>query len=298
MTTFAVSGYASLDHAVAIDRAPRPDRTSVVRDRLSPTWPDQGGCAPRIARVLAASGVGTELISWFGDDADGVAYLADLRAEGVGLKGVTVGRGARTACSWLMYDPDGGTTCVYDPGDVVPHGLDTVQSDIVAAARWAVLTVGPQSANRDLIAAARERTRLVFAVKADADAFPADLVEACVEQAALISFSRGERAFLEDAVGTDGLLEAGRRSVLVETHGTDGVVLTVGGEHHRLPVHPVQVRDTTGAGDRLLATALAELAGARAWPPPPRHAVSAVTSGIEAAERFLQLHARGMRTEP
>lgn len=294
MTSIVVSGYASLDHAMAVDRAPLPDRTAVVRQRLSRPWPGQGGCGPTVARGVAAAGCAAELVSWFGDDALGVAYVDDLRAAGVGVTGVDVRAGGRTACSWLLYDPDGGTTCIYDPGDHRPDALTSSQRRLVGAADWVVLTVGPRDVNRQIVDLAGH-ARLVLAVKADPDAFPADLVRTCLGRAAVVAFSRGERAFLEEAAGQRGLAAYAPGRLLIETLGVDGVRVVTDGHERMLRVDPVATTDTTGAGDTLLANALAALTDHADWPPDPGAASAAVANGIDAARAFLLQRVRQQR---
>lgn len=275
MTRLAVSGYASLDHAMAVDRPPTPDRTSVVTARLSDPWPAFGGCAPHVARALARKGCAVDLLTWLGDDQAAHDFLEEMAGVGVGTETVTMTSG-RSPHSYLLYDPTGGTTCIYDPGVGAPTALDETQAKAAGRADWLILTVGPPHANDEVLASASDAARFVFAVKADADAFGADFVRRCVARAALVSYSRGEREFLEAALGTTPE-EAVPDAVLVETHGARGVVVTVAGESARVPVEPVAVVDTTGAGDTLLAGLVAELVAESAWPP--------AASTVEAAVR-------------
>ena len=51
-----VTGYASLDYAVRLDRAPRADRTATILSRPR-EWPRLGGSPAYVAGALVAAGV-------------------------------------------------------------------------------------------------------------------------------------------------------------------------------------------------------------------------------------------------
>ncbi len=55
-------------------------------------------------------------MSWVGSDAAGERYLEQLATSGIPVRGVAVVPGARTPIAILAYDPDGGCSCLYDPG--------------------------------------------------------------------------------------------------------------------------------------------------------------------------------------
>jgi hypothetical protein len=69
-------------------------------------------------------------------------------------------------------------------------------------------------------------------------------------------------------------------AVLVETRGSDRVVVTAGGKAQELPVLPIDIADTTGAGDSFAGGYIAgEMTGA--------HPVEAAGAGIKAAAALL-----------
>jgi len=263
-----ISGYASLDHAVAVDAPPAPDATVLVRERLSARWPDFGGCGPRVAMELARLGVQTALVTWLGGDEDGRRYAAHLSDLGVGTDGVTVATDARTASTWLCYATDGSASCIYDPG--------TAAVDVSALPATIdgplVLTVGPAAVTEALLDAAEGP--VVWSVKADADAFPPWLAERLSREAALIICSSAEEAFLDASAP-----RWRTRTSTVVTHGREGIEIS--SEQAPVPVEPVTATDTTGAGDALVAGLVASMkAGATSL----REAVS---SGARTAAAFL-----------
>ena len=142
-----VTGYASLDYAVRLDRPPRPDATATILSRPA-EWPRLGGSPAYIAAALVGGGVHDAIpISWVADDADGACYRAGLARVGVRTDGIASGSG-RTPICILAYQPDGGCHCLYDPGLAEPIELDRAQRDLVADADWVCLTVGPAEATR------------------------------------------------------------------------------------------------------------------------------------------------------
>ena len=142
-----VTGYASLDYAVRLDRPPRPDTTATILSRPD-EWPRLGGSPAYVAAALVEGGVRDAIpISWVADDADGARYRTGLARCGVRTDGVAL-RSGRTPVCILAYQPDGACHCLYDPGLAEPIELDTAQRDLVAAADWVCLTIGPAEATR------------------------------------------------------------------------------------------------------------------------------------------------------
>jgi sugar/nucleoside kinase (ribokinase family) len=166
-----VVGYASADRAVRVDALPAPDTTAVVRRRLSRPWPRLGGCAPLIAVHLARAGVPAACATWVAADAPGRGLLEALRAAGVDVAPVAVG-GTRTAESFLVYDAPGRAACFYDPGDAVAGELAPPQRAAVAGAAVVCLAVGPAPVTAATLDAAAADALVVWAVKADPDAYP------------------------------------------------------------------------------------------------------------------------------
>lgn len=273
----AVLGYASADRAVAVPALPASESTAIVRRRLSRPWPRLGGCGPQIARRLALEGVAAACVSWVAADEPGGRLRADLREAGVDIGGVALA-GTRTAESFIAYADDGGSVCFFDPGDGRPTGLDAAQRDAVAAAATVCLTVAPREATRDALACVAPGARVVWSVKADADAYPPELVAALLARADVVALSRGEVAFLErQAPG----LQPAPHTLVIETRGTAGVRFTHRGEDAVAPVDAVPAADTTGAGDALVAGVVAHLIRR------PEDTAGAVRAGVRSSRALL-----------
>jgi len=277
MTPVAITGYASLDYIVRLDRTPVADTTATIHSRPL-DWPRLGGSPAYVASAMVAAGVDATPISWVADDADGGLYCDALASRRVSDEGIAVWPG-RTPICVLAYQPDGGCHCFYHPALVEPLALDAHQLELVAEARWVCLTVGPAGATRQALAAIRPGARLVWAVKADPRAVPADLAAAICSRADIVAASRGEAGFLAAALAAAG--PSRRPRLIVETRGAESVAVICDGGVDVFPVDPVEAEDTTGAGDTFLGGFLASLiAGNEALD-------EAVAAGIRAAREML-----------
>ena len=274
----AVLGYASADHCVRVEELPAPDATSIVRWRLSRPWPRLGGCGPEIATHLARAGEDAACLTWVADDRTGQALLAQLRESGADTTGVVIA-GTRSPESFIAYDAQGRTACFYDPGDAAADTLSATQRELIAAAATVCLTVAPAGATAAALDAVATETRVVWSVKADADAYPTGLVDRLLARADVLALSAGERAFLGGRVPRS-------ETIVIETRGAGGVSWMHRGREGHVPVRPIAVHDTTGAGDALVAGTVARLGRGDGDVP------AAVAAGIESSRVLLERRGR------
>ena len=252
-----VMGYASLDHAMAVEALAEPDRTAIVERRLSQPWPDIGGAA-HVARAVTAP-ARADLVTWVGDDDPGRQYVEQVAAAGVGTAGIATAL-ARTPSSYLFYDRAGQAACFFDPGGSV-SALTAAQVDAVARCDWLCVTVGPPDATAHALDVLPDAAALAWVVKADRTAFDDALVRRCLQRAALVVFSRGERTFLDEQIAPDDALAlVSGDCVLVETRGSEQIWFRCGGSEGVVEVEPVAAGDTTGAGDTFAARLLTAIA--------------------------------------
>lgn len=274
MSRVVVTGYASLDHVVALAGLPVCGATVRMR-RLPGAWPRLGGSPAYVATALAAAGVaGVAPLTWVGADAPGDAYRAALAARGLSCAGIATVAGA-TPVAILAYAPDGDCVCLYDPGLPEPAALTPAQADLLAAADWVCVTAGPAAVTETVLDRMPDAARLAWAVKADPRAVPPALAARLAARADLICHSRAEAGF-----AAAGPLRSG--AMLVETHGAEGATLTCDGQTVVLPAEPLTVRDPTGAGDTLVGGIIASLIAV------PDDKPGAVRAGIAAATAMLR----------
>jgi sugar/nucleoside kinase (ribokinase family) len=278
MTSAVITGYASLDYAVRLDRPPQADTTATILARPA-EWPRLGGSPAYVACAIVAAGqADVKPVSWIGDDADGRFYRAALASRRVAVDGLSM-RPGRTPICILAYQPDGGCHCLYDPSLTGPLLLDVAQRQLVGGAQWICLTVGPKEATAQALEAASPNARVVWAVKADRRAVPLELGAAIAARADIFAFSRGEAPFVREAIEAAG--PSDRRRLLVETRGRDGILLSSEGIEEMIAVEPIASEDTTGAGDTFLGGMLAALMA------DPDRPADAVLAGAMAARAML-----------
>jgi sugar/nucleoside kinase (ribokinase family) len=257
-STVAVVGYASTDYSMECDEFRGAAGTTLVRRRLSDPWPGIGGIA-HAARGLTAAGHDVHAITWVGTDEPGAEYVDRLSSYGVNATGVSTD-GARTPSCYIFYGPEGGTVVVYDPGDRSDDSLTRRQREILADCDWICLLVGPRPATLEVLDLLDDQQQLAWGVKADPSTYSPDVVHRILSRAGVISFSAGERVFLDGVVAPRTLRErTGPDTLLCETHGPAGVRIWRGDLQETVSCTAIDAIDTTGAGDTFLAGTVASL---------------------------------------
>lgn len=279
MTRVAITGYASLDHVIQLEGAPRPNETVLI-SRAPAAWPRLGGSPSYVAMALVRAGVPRAVpITWVADDEDGTRFLAALRSANVPVDGVAHSLPGWTPICLLAYDPGGACYVLYDAAASRSATLTDPQRAIVAAADWVCVTVGPATATRAVLASLGPHQRLAWAVKSDGDAFPPDLRTALAARADLVVHSRSERPFVAGALS--GQAERSQR-VVVETRGAEGAQVSSIAGSELVPARHLAASDPTGAGDTFVGGLLAALIAA------PGDAIGAVRAAQTAAYEMLR----------
>jgi ribokinase len=279
VTRVVVTGYAGLDHVVALAGTPMAGATVRMR-RLPGAWPRPGGSPFYVAAALAAGGIAEVApLTWVGSDAAGEEYQAALAACGLCCDGIATLSGA-TPVTIMAYAPDGGCFCLYDAGSPEPEALTPVQADLLATAGWVCVTVGPPAITDAVLDRLPAEASLAWAVKADPRSFSPAQAARLAARADLICHSRAETGFVAAAVAGAGRRRPG--AIRVETRGPEGAMLTWDGECRILPTDPLPVRDPTGAGDTLVGGVIASLIAN------PDDKPGAVRAGIAAARAMLR----------
>lgn len=279
MTVVAITGYASLDHVVRLEAAPRPNETVLV-SRAPSGWPRLGGSPSYVAMALVRAGVRRALpVTWIAGDEDGARFLAALEAAKIPTDGIAQSLQGRTPICILAYDPSGACYVLYDAAAGRDAILTDSQRRIVEDANWLCVTVGPSTATRAALSVIKPHQRLVWVVKADGDAFPPDLRASLAARADLIVHSRAERPFVAEALADERRRE-GR--FVVETRGSEGAQISTSAGTELVPARHLAAPDPTGAGDTFVGGLLAALIAA------PEDVVGAVRAAQAAAYEMLK----------
>lgn len=269
MSRLVVTGYASLDFAVGLDGQAVGDRTTLIAARDPEAWPRAGGCPTYISGAAVRAGQQATPVMWVGKGAEGEGFVARLAAQGIGTEGIGVVDSLRSPTALLVYQSDGSCMCLYDPALGRAETLNQAQMDLIASATHLCVAVGPHHLMDEIVALCPADARLYWAVKNDPDAFPPELRAKLAARSDVIFHSASERSLIGKTA-----------AVLVETRGSDRVVVTAAGQAQELLVLPIDIADTTGAGDSFAGGYIAaEMTGA--------DPVEAAGAGIKAAAALL-----------
>ena len=246
-----VIGSINADVVLRVARRPAPGET-VLAEAVAEHC---GGKGANQAVAAARAGAEVELIGAVGADERGRAQLRALRKAGVSTDRVAVHRKAATGLAVITVTPDGENSIVVAPGanGLVPPIAECTADVVVAQTEIQPATV-------DSAAGLGVRLVLnvapVIAVAPDTLAAADPLVVNGLEARTLLRLLRADLPVATADVAAQ--LRKHARSVIV-TMGASGALvlddaLTI------VPAPPVDVVDTTGAGDVLVGTLAAALA--------------------------------------
>jgi ribokinase len=245
-----VVGSTNVDLVLAVPALPRPGETVLAGN----TSREPGGKGANQACALARLGADVHLVSAVGDDEPGQWCLARLALDGLALAGVTTVPGTPTGQAFVLVDSHGENLIVVSSGanglvapPPSPAGFDVVLLSLEI----------PLSTVTATATAARAAGVPVVLNAAPARTLPAELL-ACVDVMVL-----NEPELAELGGDVDALRRHGPATVVVTRGGRGALVVDAGGTQS-VAATPVEVVDTTGAGD-CFAAALAYGVGRR-WP--------------------------------
>jgi ribokinase len=275
--TLAVVGAINVDLVVSGAPLPGPGET-VVGGIFARHFGGKGGnqavAAARALGLRPGSGEGPRvvMIAAVGDDDLGRASAADLAAEGIDLFTAGTSTERPTGVALIVVDRDGENQIAVAPGvnaaldgALVRGGLDACAPRVVLAS----LEVSP-----DAVRAAGQWCRdhgVAFILN------PAPAIPEARHLAALASYvtpNEGERTDLGDVPD---------HVVVVETRGDRGARVFAGGATLEVEAPPVDVVDTTGAGDCFNGVFAAALLQEVALEEAVRRAVTAAALSVTRA---------------
>ncbi|MFJ8436470.1 PfkB family carbohydrate kinase [Kitasatospora sp. NPDC094019] len=308
MTVPSTAGRVVAIGSVNIDRILRCPVLPAPGETVLAEGSDQGfgGKGANQAVAAAAMGAPTHLVARVGDDAEGGAALADLRAAGVATDAVRVDPDAPTGLAVVLVDPAGENSIVVVPGaNARLTGAEVARAlaELALTSADTVLTSAevPEECVRATASALPAGPRWIH------NAAPAGtlpdwsgpglrrplLVANAVEAAQLTGRSTDPDA---DGAGDDTAATATALAALgdgaVITLGAAGALVAAGGALQHLPAPAVAVVDTTGAGDVFCGALAARLARGATL---PEAAATAVAAGALAV---TALGARGALPRP
>jgi ribokinase len=254
-----VVGSINVDLVVTADHLPRPGET-VTGGAFARHL---GGKGANQAVAAARAGAAVAMIGAVGRDADGDESLAALRAEGIDVSGIRRVE-APTGVALIAVAPDGENQIVVASGANALVSADDASLANVQAGTGVVLACFevPMPAVIAAVLAARQIGMRAIVNPAPAQPLPPELI---ASGAILTPNAQELRSITADAdleVGASSLIAAGASGVVV-TLGAEGALLVEGSRRRSFPARPVEVADTTGAGDTFSGVLAAWLASGR-----------------------------------
>lgn len=260
MTDVVVAGAINTDLVVRLPRAPGAGET-VTGTAFNIFG---GGKGANQTLASARSGATTAILGAVGDDDFGRQRLADLGADGVDTSAVLIRPEGASGVALITVEESTGQNRI----SYVPGATMTIRPDEAAAALkrlqpkylMATLELPPDSIEA-AIAVARSSGGMVLlnaTPEPEAASRFLSLIDVLIvnEPEANALIGEPQTDWFEAA---QSLRAMGPAWVIV-TLGAAGAIATFGGERISIPVPPVIVKDTTGAGDALCGAFAAALA--------------------------------------
>ena len=252
MPRVCVIGSANLDFTVALPRLPRTGETVSAGTLLV----DRGGKGANQAVAARRLGAEVRMIGCVGDDDSGGEIRRALREQGIGVDGIATSSDAATGSALIFVDREGRNQIGVAPGANHRLTVEMARAGQDAIA-WAEVLVSQLEVPVPVVRWALETARR-HGVPTVLN--PAPVQELSDELLSLVTYltpNAGEVAALTGIEVRD--LESGRQAAarlcergagtVIITLGEQGALVCDGASAVHFEAFPVEVVDTTGAGD-------------------------------------------------
>jgi ribokinase len=232
-----VIGAINVDLVVSGAALPAPGQT-VTGGVFAQHHGGKGGNQAVAAARALGGGSGVVMVGAVGNDLLGHDALDALRTEGVATS-VAMRSGVRTGVALICVGPDGENQISVAPGANAELAAGDVTSAFAQVNEIGVVLASLEVSHAAVRAAAAwcSEHQVPFVLN------PAPVQPWVAEVAASATYVTPNEHEREEL----GSLPEG--VVVVETRGPEGVLIQRDGEQEHVAAHPVQVVDTTGAGD-------------------------------------------------
>lgn len=273
-----------------------PERASSLYDAMPPAVERSGGTASNTAAGVASLGGRAGFIGRVRDDQLGAVFAHDIRSAGVSFTSRPATSGPATGRSYILVTPDAQRTMNTYLGAASDLGLDEVDEALVASAEVVYLEGylfdrdPAQEAFARAAAVAHGAGRRVALSLSDSfcvERFRPQFLELVSSTVDVLFANADELVALYETDVEAALDEAAAScSIVAVTRGPVGSTIVVDGQRYEIAAEPVEVVDTTGAGDLYAAGVLFGLTSGRG------PAACGRLGSIAAAEVISHLGAR------
>lgn len=276
----------NIDLVVSVERLPGPGET-VTGGRFARHHGGKGG---NQAVAAARLGVETAFVGAVGSDAFGAEARAALEVEGIDLRGLVVVEEEATGVALILVDAAGENSIAVAGGANRALTVAHVRAALGALGLGSgdVVVVGheiPTASTREALRLGRRAGATTILNPAPAGGLTPEILAL----ADILTPNRGELAALatDDEPGAElaarALLDGATDRTVLVSLGSNGALLVDSRSAMTLPCPPVDVVDTTGAGDALNGALAAGLAAGLELPEAARRAVGAASLAVTRA---------------
>ena len=252
--SITVQGYSSLDYCVNLSGRFKSNSTTLISNRLVHQWPRLGGSPIWVSKGLRDPSLKINILSWIGTDSESDRYLNLIKKEEVDHKGIEIISEMRMPISMMIYEQDGTSSCLYDPGGTDYPLLSKIQLEQLKRSDWLCLTVGPWNNTKKSFQSIKEETKLALVFKGDEKAFPKNEIGGMIERCSLIFCN----AYEQEHLGIPKKHKIKQDQILIVTQAGLGAKMYIGDEEKFIKNQPLKISDSTGAGDFFAGTLIKE----------------------------------------
>ncbi len=286
----AVFGSLNIDLFLEVPSLPGPGQTVIATGSQR----QFGGKGANQAVAAARQGSAVTMVGAVGDDVDGRRYREHLAQEGIAIDAITVVAGVATGSAHICVDAHGENQIAVDPGANARLKAAALARALPGAALLlAQLECPIPEVVAALQLAAAYGIRPILNAAPAADHFPWGTLAI---DTVIVNEHECRECFAHTPAAMAGWSEPERRIFfsglrighLIVTQGAEPTLYLNAETVRSIPTHPVQPRDTVGAGDTFAGALAAELAAGRDWPSALRYAnvaaaLSTLAVGAQAA---------------
>lgn len=275
-----VLGAAAMDMLAWVDHLPSRDGIELARKiEIRP-----GGAGANVAVAAARLGLKVGFIARISSDENGQSLLKEFAREKVDTSACRIVQDHPTAVCFIAIDINGDRSMVALGGAGPVEDREQLDRDYLSRARLLYLTdVGPDILQFAAGIARAQNSLVVYSPGGIMASKGMESLVGVLPEVDVLLLSQSEsKSLLPDyppELAAREFFAKGARKVAI-TLGQQGVICVNSEQSFSLPIFPVDVVDTTGAGDALAAGLIAGLLSGDSWKDSIRYGCAAAAIKI------------------